>query len=466
MRVDGWSRAMAAVTFAALTACSSSSPNLGGAGGILPSTASTGAVKKTTLGNYIKHVVLIVQENHSFDNLFATFPGADGTTTGKMNNGTTVSLQESNLYSSELLDNSHRAYEIDYDHGKMDGFNAVWVSSEPCPMCAYQYVNPAQIAPYWTMAKQYVLTDHMFPTESSGSFTGHQDLIRGDTELDDQESAFDFPSHGPWGCDAPPGTTVPLLMKTGKEVLDGPFPCFTYSAISDLLDAKSVSWRYYTPILDGSGASLAGAYWDGFDAIAKVRCGTFSPPGTCTGYGSDWANISSPETNVFSDISKGKLPAVSWVIPDGQNSDHAGFGSSDTGPSWVAQVVNAIGKSKYWDSTAIVVTWDDWGGWYDHVAPPQVNYAGLGMRVPAIVISPYAKKGYVSHTTYQFGSIIKLVEDVYGLGRLNTTDVTANNMDDCFDFSQKARAFVPIPAKYSKKFFERQPPSNIPPDTN
>ncbi|MGC1381271.1 MAG: alkaline phosphatase family protein, partial [Candidatus Baltobacteraceae bacterium] len=278
-------------------------------------------------GNYIKHVVIVVQENRSFDNLFAKFPGADGATHGKMNTGQTIKLEQTKLYSPKDLDNSHQAFVVDYDNGKMDGWNAVYVSSVPCPKCAYKYVEPGQIKPYWTMAQQYALADHMFTTETSGSFNGHQDLIRGDTAISSTQSLIDFPSHGPWGCDAPPGTTTPELTSTGKYIQKGPYPCLTYNTLRDLLDANQVGWKYYTPALQGS---LAGAYWDAYDAISAVR------------NGSEWTtNISSPETNIFNDISAGSLAPVSWIVPDGVNSDHSGFGSTDKGPSWVASIVNA-----------------------------------------------------------------------------------------------------------------------------
>jgi phospholipase C len=446
--------------FAVLTACGGSGGSSANSSGVqtLPSIrqASGSSIlsmrpSSGSIGS-IKHVVIMVQENHSFDNLFATFPGADGATKGKTSDGKTIRLEKTPLHSSKLFENSHAAYLVDYDNGKMDGWNLVYVGSVPCPKCAYKYVNPAQIQPYWTMAQQYVLSDQMFPTESSGSFTGHQDLIRGNSALSDSESLIDFPSHGPWGCDAPTGTTTPVLMSNGNILQNGPAPCLSYNTLRDLLDAKQVTWKYYTPQLFNT---LAGSYWDAFDAISAVRN---SP---------EWTkNISSPEKNIFKDISAGKLANVSWVIPDGVNSDHAGFGGSDTGPSWVAQVVNAIGQSPDWNSTAIIILWDDWGGWYDHVAPPQLDYAGLGIRVPMIIVSPYAKTSYVSHTQYEFGSVIRFVEDVWSLGRLGTSDERAASIDDSFDFTQSPRPFIPISAKYSKSFFEHQPPSNQPVDTN
>ena len=226
---------------------------------------------------------------------------------------------------------------------------------------------------------------------------------------------------------------MPLLTTTGY-VQNGPFPCMKYSTLRDLLDAKKITWKYYVPPLFTGG--LAGSYWNAFDVIGPVRNGP------------EWtANVSSPETNIFTDISKGTLPAMSWVSPNDQNSDHAGFGKADTGPAWVAKVVNAVGRSKYWKSTAIVVVWEDWGGWYDHVAPPQLDYRGLGFRVPMIVVSPYAKSAYVSHTQYEFGSIVRFTEDVWTLGRLGTTDTRATSIQDAFDFTQAPRAFVPIPTK-------------------
>ncbi|HEU5479852.1 MAG TPA: alkaline phosphatase family protein, partial [Candidatus Tumulicola sp.] len=160
------------------------------------------------------------------------------------------------------------------------------------------------------------------------------------------------------------------------------------------------------------------------------------------------------------------LPAVSWVIPDGVDSDHSN-GGQDNGPDWVASVVNAIGESSYWNSTAIIVVWDDWGGFYDHVPPPQLDSVGLGFRVPLIVLSPYAKTGYVSHTQYEFGSILKFVESTFGLPSLGTTDVRANNLTDAFDFNQQPRKFVPIKtlnARHDRRYFLMRPPSLEPVD--
>lgn len=401
-------------------------------------------------GKYYQHIVLMIQENRTFDNLFATFPGADGTTVGRTHDGGTLRLRKIDLESNIFPNNGHRPFLEDVDGGKMDGFDRVWIGALPGTY-VYAYVDPAQLQPYWSLAKRYVLADHMFQTEGSGSFTAHQNLIAGGTPISATRRLIDFPTGKPWGCDAPAGTVTSLITPAGRELQNqGPFPCFSYPTLRDLLDAKQLSWKYYVPPLD---QGLSGAYWNAFDAIRAVR------------YGSEWhTNESIPEQNIFHDISDRTLPAMSWVIPDNENSDHPGTGS-DTGPSWVAAVVNAIGRSPYWKSTAIIIVWDDWGGWYDHVPPPKMDYGGLGLRVPMIVVAPYAKCGYVSHAQYEFGSIVRFIEDNWGLSRLGTTDVRAASFaNDFFDFKRPARAFVPIAAKYSKAYFERQKPSGKPVD--
>jgi phospholipase C len=427
----------------------------GGGGGGGSSSGSTGplpSLPPAKPGKYFTHIVLIIQENRTYDNLFATFPGGDGITVGKGHNNQDIPLTKADLESRISPNNGYTYWIRDWNHGKMNGFDTVNIRSVP-GRYVYQYVDPAQIGPYWSLAKQYVLSDHTFQTQGSGSFTAHQDLIAGGTNINPQQALIDFPSTGPiWGCDSPQGSVTSLITSNNRFMYNaGPFPCLKYQTLRDPLDAANVSWRYYAPEI---GKSFGGDLWNAFDAIAAVRNGP------------EWnTNITYPETNFFKDVDSGNLPAVSWVIPDYQNSDHPGD-SSDTGPSWVAQVVNAIGQSPDWKTTAIVVTWDDWGGWYDHVPPPgSQQFGGLGFRVPMLVIAPFAKKGYITHQKYEFGTIIKFVEDNWGLPRLGTTDATANSMlDDVFDFSQAPRAFAPIPSKYSQTYFRHQKPSGKPVD--
>ena len=434
-------------------------------------TADVAFIKSASGSAPIAHIVLIVQENRTFNNLFATFPGATGATVGQERVGKqtqSIALKETRLGGKRNLNHNYNGYLTAYDKGKMDGFDDVKFirNGQSEGTAPYVYVNPNDIVPYWTMAAQYGLANAMFTTQGSASFPAHQDLIRGGTEIDASDSMIDnLPYTGQaWGCDSAPGTATSLITtKLKYERNAGPFPCSSdfpssgagYQTLRDLFDAQSLSWKYYTPKIGDPGG-----IWDAFDVIAPVRNGP------------EWGtSVSWPSTNIFSDISSGDLATMSWVIPDATNSDHPGSGG-DKGPSWVASVVNAIGQSQYWNSTAIIVVWDDWGGFYDPVKPPpHDNQGGPGFRVPMIVVSPYAREaapsqpGYISNTVYEFGSIIRFIEDTFNLGRLGTTDETTNSIGDMFDFTQSPRPFQQIGSKYSRAFFLHQKPSREPVDT-
>jgi phospholipase C len=188
----------------------------------------------------------------------------------------------------------------------------------------------------------------------------------------------------------------------------------------------------------------------------------------CTG--SDWVNhVVLDQTQVLTDIAAGNLSSVTWVIPNGQSSDHASFPDGTEGPSWVASVVNAIGNSQFWSSTAIIIAWDDWGGWYDHVAPPidsTYGYYEYGFRVPLIVVSPYAKAGYISHVQHDFGSILKFTEEQFNLTTVapGYADTRSDDLSDCFDFTQTPLTFQTIKAEKDASYFinDKRPPQ--PPD--
>ncbi len=400
------------------------------------------------LSTKIQHVLILIQENRSFDNFFATFPGADGTRQGRLHNGTTVSLAQAGLLDRTDVPHGYNDYRIDYDGGKMDGFGVVASDYGFPEVAPYQYVDPRQIAVYWTLAKRYVLADHMFMTAGSDSFIAHQDLIAGGTQINANDAIVDGAVSGnnrP-GCDAAVGTVTSLVTRDGAYLQDaGPFPCFQYATLRDLLDRKHVSWRYYH--------STPYDAWNAFEAIRAVR------------YSREWGtNVVDPQAKLFTDIKYRRLPSVSWVIPTGEYSDHPGM-PRDYGPDWIGSIVNAIGESSYWNSTAIFIVWDDWGGFYDHVAPRQFDFGQLGFRVPAIVVSSYARTGYVAHTEYEFGSILRFIEDNWQLGRLGTSDVRANSIGKVFDFSQQPRPYVPVHVAHPPSFFLSLPPSNLPLDT-
>ncbi|MFZ0574519.1 MAG: alkaline phosphatase family protein, partial [Candidatus Cybelea sp.] len=176
-------------------------------------------------------------------------------------------------------------------------------------------------------------------------------------------------------------------------------------------------------------------------------------------------DITTPQKKFLTDIAAGRLSSFTWITPLCVDSDHMSCGGG-LGPSWVTSLVNAVGESKFWNSTVVFVQWDDWGGLYDHVPPPHRGYDGLGFRVPLIVISAYAKKNYVSHVQYETASVLRFAEDLFGLPQLSKADQRATSpAADCFDFSRKPRRFVPIAAPEGPDFFLRQPNDNRMPDT-
>lgn len=394
------------------------------------------------VGAYIKHVVIIVQENRSFENLFAGWPGASAPTFGINHKNEKVPLHSTTFEEEQDIGHLWSQAILEWNHGKMNQFDLNRFGTLGTgPLVGnwiFQYITHSEIAPYRALASQYVLADDFFPTEFGTSFTAHQDLIAGEAQIDSSHSLVDTPDNQPWGCDAPAGTTTSLVNLQRQVTPNGPFPCLTqYKTIADSLDAAHVSWRYYTENL----TQFAGEVWNPFDAIKHVR------------YGPDWSrNIDFNTTNILTDPGKGQLQQVSWVIPDVEWSDHPAA-PTDYGPSWVGDVINAIGKSKYWKDTAIVVVWDDWGGFYDNVPPQQLDYVGLAERTPMLVISPYARRGSVDHTQYEYGSLLKFIEQVFGAPSLHSTDDRATAPFDAFDFTQTPRAFTPIKTKYPPSFY-------------
>jgi len=369
----------------------------------------------------IKHVVIIIQENRTVDNLFNGFPGADTVRSGRDSHGAIVTLKERPLFLASDPSHSHVSFELAYDHGRMDGFDLVPNTGGITPDYSYSFTNPADVQPYWTLAKNFAFADRMFQSNSGPSFPAHLYLVSSQSRDAAEQPDTD---EAPWGCDAVRGTTVRALNAAGEEYVFG-FPCFDYSSLADELDATGHTWRYYTP--------LAEAGWNAYDAISHIR------------FGGDWArNIAANAAfTPAQDFAAGDMADVTWVVPEGMNSDHPNE-VGDHGPDWVGQLVNAIGEGPDWNSTAIFIVWDDWGGWYDHVAPPQLDVMGLGMRVPLIVVSPYARNGYVSHSLHEFGSIMRFTEETFGLAPLAASDMRADDLLDCFDLSKSPKPYVRV----------------------
>lgn len=420
--------------------------------------SANGPIDSGLLSKKIHYVVVIFQENRTPDNLFHGLPNADIADSGVNSLGQTIPLTAVPLANDYDLSHAHQAFVKMYDGGKMDGADKVGVSCAPgatgCPPAnpQFKYVNPSDVAPYFQLATRYAFADRMFQTNQGPSFPAHQFIIAATSAPSATSDLFaaenpalpvGAPAGSEVGCAAPTGTLVAMIDPAGLESTKQ-YPCFEHPTLVDGLDALGVSWRYYTP--------SPGSIWTGPNAIHHLRMGP------------DWTrNVVVSQTQLFADIDSGRLAHVSWVIPTGQASDHP-RSTDGSGPSWVASIVNAVGASSYWSSTAIFITWDDWGGWYDHVTPPIHDAYEYGFRVPLIVVSPFAKPGYVSHVTHDFGSILRFIEEDFGVAPLGYADARADDLLDCFDFHQNPLSFHAVAARLDLRHFltDTRPP--LPPD--
>jgi phospholipase C len=405
--------------------------------------------RPATSSNPIAHVVIIIQENRSFDNLFQGYPGADTVPSGKDSSGKTITLAPVSLARRYVIDHSFSAMvaacqgtgKVPGTKCRNDGFDLEQSFGGPNHP-QYVYVPHNESKPYFDMANEWVLADRMFQSHLDESFVSHQYLIAAQAQ-----SSIDLPG-GYWGCDGGPSDTVATITP-GRRGGPPQQACFDYTTLGDELDNAKLTWRFYSSNINDNTDYV----WSGYQAVKHIR------------FGPDWKqDVITPQTQFITDVGAGTLENVTWITPVCANSDHVNCGGG-FGPSWVTSLVNAVGKSKFWDSTAIFVMWDDWGGLYDHVPPPHLDYDGLGFRVPLLIISPYAKHGHVSHVRYETGSILRFAEDVFGLGQLAASDTRANSpAKDCFDFTKPPRKFVPIKAPKGPSFFMHQRPDSRAPD--
>ena len=452
-----------------------------------------------------KHVVIIFQENRTPDNLFQGLC-VTGSSCSTHPTGNQYNIQTSNWFDNDSssgriqplpvplastydLHHSRSAWALQCNPDtsgacKMDGSSDV--PCDPVSVCnrfphpQFRFVDNSNgiLNSYLMLARQYGWANYMFQTNQGPSFPAHQFIFGGtsaplvnDSVNDDALGIFasENPGEtsGPAGCIALAGTTVQLVDSSGERRDNAIFPCFEHQTMADLFDKATppISWKYYAP-----GAS---SIWTAPNAIQHICQPDRSTGGTCTG--PSWVNnVDLNPKDVLTDIGNCNLPGVSWVIPTGNNSDHAGI-STGGGPSWVASIVNTIGQntacdgSGYWNDTAILVAWDDWGGWYDHepptiLAPPAGNYQ-LGFRVPLIVVSAYTPAGYINNSRLDFGSMLRFVEQNFSLGEgaLGFADARATtDLAPFFNLKQGPRKFQVIPALHSAKYFlnDRTPPTD------
>jgi phospholipase C len=344
-----------------------------------------------------------------------------------------------------------------------------------CPAkVPYHYVtnSTGTLNPYLGLARQYGWANYMFQTNQGPSFPAHQFLFGGTSAPsadDDAIGTFAAENMTPYytpdaGCIALEGVTVKLITTLGER--QSIYPCLDHETLADLFDSIDVSWKYYT--------ESDGSIWTAPNAIEHICVPSAPTGGICTG--SDYVNnVILKPAQVLTDISDCDLAQVSWVIPTGQNSDHP-KGNTGGGPSWVASVVNAIGNNKacadnevYWNNTAIIVTWDDWGGWYDHEPPTflagaQGDYQ-YGFRVPMIFVSAYTPASFVDNNRMDFGTILRFVENNYGIaeGALNFADARATgDLSEFFNLTLVPRPFLTIPAPLDANYFinDKTPPTD------
>ena len=455
---------MLALGVLALTACGSSAPQRRSA----PAAGTPAGIHK------IKHIIVVMQENRSFDEYFGTFPGADGIP--RRNGKFTVCVPDParNRCARPFHDPTNRNIGGPHEHsdalmdvngGRMDGFIArarrglkggckAHPKAAQCvrklPPDVMGYKDAREIPNYWAYAKHFVLQDHMFQPDASWSLPDHLFMVS-------EWSARCARRGDPMSCIN--AIENPLAPPHSPQNPSRRVPEYAWTDLTYLLHKHHVSWRYFV---------VKGAQPDCDDGgmVCKPRKQNAGTPGIWNPLpwfdtvkaDHELRNIV-PMRQLFGLARQGRLPAVSWVVPSNRVSEHPPS-LVTAGQSFVTSVVNAVMRSPDWRSTAIFLAWDDWGGFYDHVEPPKVDESGYGLRVPALVISPYARRGYVDHQVLSFDAYAKFIEDDFlGFSRLDpATDgrpdprptVRENvpqlgNLVSDFDFRQKPRAPLLLP---------------------
>jgi phospholipase C len=357
----------------------------------------------------IQHIVFIVKENRSFDHYFGTFPGVDGATSGLLSSGKVIPMFHSP--DSMPWDICHAWYCTlrDMNYGKMNHYDTdPTCTLNAKPLCVSQ-MHQADIPNYFAYANNFVLADRMFSSISATSFPNHLYTIAA-TSGGVISQAKGAAIHEV-GCQADPNATASVMDQFGNIIRL--YPCFDFQTLGDILDNAGITWTTYGP---------ANNVFNAYVAINHIRNTAL------------WNQHWVPDQNFAADALAGNLPAVSWLTTN-NGSEHPQL-STCFGENWTVKQINAIMQGPLWNSTAIFLMWDDFGGFYDHVSPPKEDIYGLGPRVPLLVISPFAKSGYISHTQYEASSVLKFIEERFGLPSLNGRDVNANDLQDAFDFTQ------------------------------
>jgi phospholipase C len=381
-----------------------------------------------TPSNPIQHIVILMQENRSFDNFFWTWPGQVGyepnlcmpVNPAKPAQGC---IRPHLATSTTQPDMPHdwTSSWTSYDNGSMNGF----LLADSQNTNAMSYYNNKTIPNIWSYASHYVLADQFFSSVKSYSQPNHWYMIAGQSP---QVSLFEGNTQEQDDCY---NKALGMLTLSGCQYIN---EAQQIQTMADELTTSGVSWKYYdAPIPANRTLAKAIQFGEAFDywnpLLAKNSSYEFM----------QYRSNIVPREEFFSDIGNGTLPQVSWIIPSGGISDHPPANVT-LGEWWITDVVNAVMQSRYWQNTAIIVAWDDYGGYFDTVVPPTVDGYGLSFRVPALIISAYSKPGYLDNTVYDFESTLRFIEWRFGVPSLTSRDADANNLLGAFNFNQQPLA--------------------------
>jgi phospholipase C len=397
----------------------------------------------------IKHVVFVVKENRAFDHYFGRYPGVDGATSGQTSEGQTVELAVAPDVEPADLGHDFRAALVAINGGAMNGFDKVnsGTGKSAAKLAGYSAFTREGMPNYWAYADRFVVPDHFFTSMYGPTFPEHLYVIAAQSKqivgnkltADHEGSYCDDPTeYAPRFRDGLTEADRKRIMELERNV--GGFyaetlseiasyweqirSCFDIPVLPDLLEEAGVSWKYY---------ANENVWMNGMQAIRHVR------------FGPMWNKVQ-PPSQFLQDVQAGTMPEVSWVIPDEPWNEHPGAGKSVcAGENWFVNLTNTVMQSKYWKDTAIVLVWDDFGGFYDHVLPPQYDIMGLGPRTPALIISPWTRRGanpqggYVDDNVYEFSSVLRFIEEIHGLPSLTERDARADPLSGAFDFRAQPR---------------------------
>jgi len=363
----------------------------------------------------IKHFIVMMQENHTFDNYFGTYPGADGFPIGaKMpvdpDHPEAGYVKPWHLGTSTISDLSHNTATFieQYNEGKMDGFVSALNNRNQDGKLAMGYYDDRDIPYYWNLADHYVLLDRFFSSAKDGSFSNHMYWVAGTTAIRSND------------------------LVTGLAGVP---------TIFDRLESAEISWKFYIqnydPTITYRNLGTAGNRASQVVWVPLLNVDRFL----------DDPKLSSHLVDLnqyFEDLRSGNLPAVAYIVPSGASEHPPQYPA--TGMRFVRNLIQELMRSEYWDSSAFLLLYDDWGGWYDHVPPPQVDEFGYGPRVPALLVSSYAREGYIESTELDFTSCLKFIEYNWNISPLANRDAQANNFLTAFDFEQIPRQaeFLPL----------------------